>query len=109
MFKGLAMIRRLSLCVLTIVLFVCGSVAAQTNEHPAASAEDTRQSLFEAQVALMQDDTATAQRALESARTAYESGLKTTFEADAAGTAQRIESLWGQAEDAISADEAPAY
>jgi high-affinity iron transporter len=108
-FKGLHMSRRFVLCIVTIILLVCGSAAAQSNEHPAAFAEDTRQALFEAQVALMQADTATAQRALESAQTAYEAGLKPTFEADAANTAERIETLWTQAEDAINADNAPAF
>ena len=91
------MIRRFVVCLLMVVIFVCGSVAAETSDSPAASAEDTRQALFEAQVALMQADTATAQQALESAETAYNAGLKTTFETDAAGTAKRIETLWAQA------------
>lgn len=103
------MLRRLTFCVLTIFLFVCGSAAAQSNDHPAAFAEDTRQSLFEAQVALMQADTATAQRALEAAQTAYNTGLKSTFETTAAATAERIDTLWTQAEDAIEAENAPAF
>ena len=103
------MIRRFVVCLLMVVIFVCGSVAAETSDSPAASAEDTRQALFEAQVALMQADTATAQQALESAQTTYNAGLKTTFETDAAGTAKRIETLWAQAEKALNVNSAPAF
>ncbi len=80
-----------------------GTTTAQNAApYPPQSAEDIRQTLFQAQLALMSGDASLAQTEIDKARQIYETDIAPQFIVSASDTAEKITALFGQMSDAVS-------
>jgi high-affinity iron transporter len=89
--------RRMMLGLILCSGLLGGGVLLAADGNPAHTAEDIRQALFNAQVALMAGDAENAARAVEEAEGLYQTVLSPAFAADAPEIDAQVQALFEQA------------
>jgi high-affinity iron transporter len=95
-----------------LVLMLCllgGGLVLAADENPAHAAEDIRQALFNAQVALMAGDAENAARSVEEAEAQYQAVLSPAFEAGAPDVDADLQAAFEQVGEAMQAENVAAF
>ncbi|MAS32688.1 MAG: iron permease [Anaerolineaceae bacterium] len=93
--------------LICLLLFVPALVQAQPSTNPPQTAENLRQSLFNAQVALMSDDPSTALKAVDEAAALYQSGLHDTIADVVPEQAAELQAAFLDARDIVADGHVP--
>ena len=101
--------RRMLLGLMLCCTLLVGGALLAADENPAHAAEDIRQALFNAQVALMAGDSENAARAVEEADALYQTVLSPTFANNAPQIDTQMQAAFEQASETIQAEDVPAF